>query len=61
VRNGLLHITGVAVNETLNIYTSNGVLVYQSIPNSAELDINLTTQGVYIIQSGDRTLRVVFE
>jgi len=61
VRNELLHITGIAVDETLSIYTLSGVLVHQSKPNSAEIDINLTTQGVYIIRSGGNTVRVVVQ
>ena len=61
-RNGLLHITGVAVDETLSIYTSSGVLVYQNPkPASEEIDVNLTTQGVYIVQSGGNTVRVVVQ
>ena len=58
VRNGLLHITGLTAGETISIYTSSGVLVHQTIA-TPEMDINLTTQGVYIIQSGENTVRVV--
>ena len=61
VRNGMLHITGISVDEPLRIYTYNGALVYQSIPQSEEIDLNLTVQGVYIIRSGGNTIRVVVQ
>ena len=59
VRGGMLHITGLTAGETLSIYTSTGVLVHQSKPNGKEIDINLNVQGVYIVQSGGNTVRVV--
>ena len=59
VRNGMLHITGVSIDEPLSIYSSSGALVYQSKPQSEEIDVNLTVQGVYIIRSGMNTIRVV--
>ena len=61
IRNGLLHITGQTLGETISIYTANGTLVYQSIATSDEMDIQLSVQGMYIVSVGDRTVRVVFE
>ena len=59
--NGLLRISGLTPEETLSIYTIAGVLVYHSIATSEEMDISLTTQGMYVILNDDRTLRVVFD
>jgi len=60
VRNGLLHVSGLTAGETLSIYNVTGTLVYQTTVTSDEKDIPLKVQGVYIIQSGNHTIKVVF-
>ena len=60
-RNGMLHITGLSVGETLSIYTSTGALVHQSKPDSEEMDIPFSVQGVYVVHSGRNTIRVVVQ
>jgi hypothetical protein len=60
VRDGLLHVAGLTTGETLSIYNATGALVYHSVATSAEMDINLLAQGVYIIRSGDNTIKVSF-
>jgi len=60
VYNGKLFVTGLSVGETLNVFTATGALVHNQIVASNEAEIKLPTQGVYIIQSEDRTLRVAF-
>jgi len=60
-RNGLLHITGLVVGETLSIYTATGVLVYQNIATSDEADIPLHAQGMHLVWQGERTIKVVFQ
>ena len=60
MRNGLLHVTGLTVGESLNVYTVTGMLIHQSIAASEEADIKLDAQGVYIVQQGKYTIRVVF-
>jgi len=60
VRNEQLHVTGLAKGETLSIYTATGTLVYHSIATSDEANIPLSVQGVYIICSGNNTVKVVF-
>ena len=61
IRDGMLHIEGLTIGETLSIYSASGVMVYQSVAASAEADIPLSAQGVYIVQSGERMARVVKE
>jgi len=58
VINGLLHVSGIIAGETLSIYNAAGALVYNSIATSNEMDIHLNSQGVYIVRSGDNTVRV---
>ncbi len=60
VRNNLLHISGLAVGKPLSIYTTTGVLVYKNIATSDEADIPLKIPGVYIVQSGNNTIKVTF-
>jgi hypothetical protein len=60
MRDGLLHVEGLTIGETLNIYSTTGALVYQSVATSKEMDIPLKAEGVYIIQSGERSVKVVF-
>ncbi|MDR2037338.1 MAG: CotH kinase family protein [Bacteroidales bacterium] len=61
VRNGLLSVTGLIPNEILSIYTTTGARVYHSIVTSDKADISLKVQGVYIISSGNHTIKVVYE
>jgi hypothetical protein len=60
VRDGKIHITGLIIGERLNIYNINGQLVYQGIANSNEMSVTLNVHGTYIIQSGQRVVKVVF-
>jgi len=60
VQNGLLHVTGLTVGESLYIYNLYGMLVYKSIVTSEEAIIPLRTQGVYIVLSGKNTVKVVY-
>jgi len=60
VRNGLLHVSGLTAGETLNIFNVTGSLVYQSIVTSDETDISLNVHGVYLVQSGNHTIKVAF-
>ena len=60
ISNGILRISGVYPGETLSVYTSNGAIVYHGIATSNEENIVLPEQGLYIIQSNNRTLRIVF-
>ena len=59
MRNGLLHVTGITPGETLSIYTITGILVYQRITTSDEMDIPLRAQGVYLVRVGNHTVKAV--
>ena len=58
--NGQLRISGLTAGKTMNIYGVNGVLVYQSVATSDEMDVPLDSNGIYIIESDNHTVRVLF-
>jgi len=57
---GLLRVSGIIAGEPVSIYNVTGALMYYSIATSEEMDIPLNSQGVYIVRSGDNTVRVSF-
>ena len=61
MRNGLLHVTGLTTGEVWSVYSVTGALVYRTVATDTEADITLVVNGVYIVQSGDNTVRVVFD
>ena len=61
VRDGILHVTGLTVGETLNVYTINGAAVYRSVASSEEADIPVPANGVYIVTNGNSNIKVVIE
>ena len=60
VQNGQLHISGLAQGNLLSVYSASGVLVYRNVAESDKAYIVLKTQGIYIVKSGDNTVKVVF-
>lgn len=60
MHNGLLHVAGLTAGEKMNIYSVSGALVYQNIVTGEEMDIILSLEGVYSIQTGKRTLKVLY-
>jgi len=61
IRDGLLHVTGLTIGDTFSVYSVTGTLVYQGMATSGEADIPLKAQGVYLVQQGDHTVRVVVQ
>ena len=61
MRGGLLHVTGLSVGELWSVYSANGALIYSSVADGEEADIPLHVMGVYIIRSGNNTVRVAFD
>ena len=60
VRNGNLHVTGIVPGETLSIYSATGALVYHSRVTSDEEVINMMVSGVYIVRSGNQSMKALF-
>lgn len=60
VKNGLLHVIGLTPGEEWLVYDIAGVQVYQNQANSDEASVNLPVQGMYIVKSGNKTVKVVY-
>jgi len=60
VRGGRLYVSGLIEGKPWSVYAISGMLVYRGIAVSDEVNIPLSAQGVYIIQSEERTLKVSF-
>ena len=61
VHSGRLYVTELIVGETLSVYSTVGTLVHHSVATFGEVEIPLKAQGVYIVRSGNYTVKVVFE
>ncbi|MDR2926822.1 MAG: leucine-rich repeat domain-containing protein [Cytophagaceae bacterium] len=60
VQNGMLHVDGLIAGETLSVFTVTGMLVYQGTVKHEKESITLNgVGGIYIVQSGKRTTKVV--
>jgi hypothetical protein len=60
-QNGMLYISGLTAGETFSVYNLTGTLIYTS-PNPSErgeIAVPLPQRGVYIIRSGDKTVKAV--
>jgi hypothetical protein len=60
VRGGMLHVEGLSEGKVWSIYNVSGALIYRSIADSEEADVEMPAHGVYMIQSEKRTTKVVF-
>ena len=58
-QNGMLHVSGVTVGELWSIYNLSGVLVYRNLATDHEATICLPDRGIYIIKSGNQTMKIV--
>jgi hypothetical protein len=58
MRDGLLHVEGLTVGATWYVYNVSGALIYQNIAASETADISLPAEGVYILQSEERTVKI---
>ena len=53
-------LSGCGGRETMNVYSMDGRMVHQSVINgSGTVDVSTWTRGVYIIQIGSRTGKLV--
>ena len=63
VENGTLHVSGLTVGQAWRVYNVAGVLIISPDPSKGgeEATIPLPGHGVFIVQSGNRTVKVVSE
>ena len=59
VQNGQVVITGVRVGETITICTLQGCTIYCQQAVAPSVTVNLPMQGVYIVQAGVLTVKVL--
>lgn len=59
MQNEILHVSGLTAGKLWSVYNVLGKLVYQSIANGEQADIPLFASGVYLVQSGGKTVKVV--
>jgi hypothetical protein len=57
---GILHVSGLTEGKTWSVYNVTGTLVYQSVATGKEAKIILNVSGIYIIQSENRTVKIVY-
>ena len=58
--NGMLHVTGLTAGKVLSVYTATGALMYHNVVISDEVIIPLKVQGVYLVRSGNHTIKVAY-
>jgi hypothetical protein len=56
---GVLHVSGLAVGELWYVYNLSGVLIYQGIAVETWRAASLPDRGVYIVRSGNTTVKAV--
>jgi len=60
-QNGMLHVSGLTEGKAWRVYDVSGKLVYQSIATGEKANIPLFAGGVYLVQSGGKTVKVIIE
>ena len=58
VQNGRLHVSGLHTGEPWRVYRMSGALIYRDTATGSEANISLPARGLYIVQSGDRTVKI---
>jgi hypothetical protein len=59
MRDGLLHVEGLTEGKAWSVYNAAGTLVYRNVATGKEADIPLKAQGIYIVQSGENSVKVL--
>lgn len=60
VKEGILEITGLEIGNQLQIYNTIGVMVYNKKVNTETKRIQLPSQNIYIIISGNKNLKIIY-
>jgi hypothetical protein len=60
IDNDHLYIKGLQVGDCCNLYSVTGQLVYTDIAHNEIISIKLNARGFYIVQSGNRAVKVVY-
>jgi hypothetical protein len=57
--NGVLTVKGLVPGEKLNVYTPLGQVVSGKTVTSTETTVSLPASGIYLVSSGNRTVKVI--
>jgi len=60
MQNNNLYISGLTIGKPWRVYNISGMLLYQNIANAATTNMSLPAHGVYFIQSGSKTIKVMY-
>jgi len=60
-QNGMLYISGLVPGEAWSVYTITGTLVYRKDAVSPEENYILPNSGIYIVNSGNRAVKVIIK
>ena len=60
VNGEIMKITGLETGMPFNIYNLQGTAIHKEIASVSEASVSLPARGVYIIQSGSKTLKVMY-
>jgi hypothetical protein len=58
-KDGLLHINGLTEGQEWSVYNIQGKLLYKAQARTTETTIPLSDRGVYIVVSGNRSVKVI--
>jgi hypothetical protein len=59
LENGVLHIKGLTIGQPYRIFSISGTLVHQGIATADVETWNVLKHGTYIIQSEDKSVKIV--
>jgi len=60
VADGTLHVSGLTAGQTWSVYNIAGVQIYQNVATDTQNFVSLQNHGVYIVQSGNNTTKIVY-
>ncbi|MDR0796189.1 MAG: DUF6383 domain-containing protein, partial [Tannerella sp.] len=60
VQNGTLHVSGLTEGKPWQVYNLYGQMIYTGIATGDKAEIALPGRGIYIIQSGNQTVKAIY-
>jgi hypothetical protein len=60
MRNGVLHVNGLTPGLSWRVYNLLGQPVFADVATAGKAEILLASRGIYIVISGNETLKVVY-
>jgi hypothetical protein len=54
-----LKVTGLSAGQSLNVYNAQGALIYNAIAQQPEVNLPLSSPGVYIVKAGETSVKII--